>query len=155
MADYYTKFSFIVVLDTPEQQRYALDLVERFKNLTTQENPEPGDLPEELLEYEEYGLNCTVEPDGTTNLWIVAEEGCDTGSTCALVHHLLKHFNLEGYVAFDWANDCSKPRLDAFSGGAAYITAQEVITHHTADWVNDMIDQHGKSMRSRVGGYAE
>jgi hypothetical protein len=48
---------------------------------------------------------------------------------------LLQKFDPEGQVAFEWSEDCSKPRIDAFGGGAAFITAKEIKTMTTADWL--------------------
>jgi len=42
-------------------------------------------------------------------------------------------------VTFEWSHDCSKPRVDAYGGGAAVITAQEIKTMSTAAWLNQQI----------------
>ena len=53
---------------------------------------------------------------------------------CAFVQHLVQKFNLNP-VSFEWSHDCSKPRTDAYGGGAAYITARDIQTLSTAAWL--------------------
>lgn len=38
-------------------------------------------------------------------------------------------------VGFEWADTCSKPRLDAFGGGAMFVTATEIRGMHTSRWL--------------------
>jgi hypothetical protein len=65
--------------------------------------------------------------------------GCHSSSggvdgVCAYVQHLIQKFNLQP-VSFEWSHDCSKPRTDAYGGGAAYITAQKIKTFNTTAWL--------------------
>ena len=53
----------------------------------------------------------------------------------ALIQHLLQKFDPEGCVRFEWSNDCSKPRPDAYGGGAAVVTAKKVETISTGQWL--------------------
>jgi len=39
-------------------------------------------------------------------------------------------------VALEWSHDCSKPRVDAFGGGAALITARKIKTINTGEWLH-------------------
>jgi hypothetical protein len=55
------------------------------------------------------------------------------------VEHLLQKFDPKSYVTFEWSHDCSKPRVDAYGGGAAVITAQEIKTMSTVAWLNQQI----------------
>jgi hypothetical protein len=42
-------------------------------------------------------------------------------------------------VTFEWSHDCSKPRADAYGGGAALITAKNIKTMNTSDWLQEQI----------------
>ncbi len=64
-------------------------------------------------------------------------EGID--ALCSLIQHLLQKCDPKSHVTFEWSHDCSKPRLDAYGGGAAFITAQEIKTVSTAAWLNVQI----------------
>jgi len=38
-------------------------------------------------------------------------------------------------VEFEWSNDCSKPRVDAYGGGAVIITARKIKSMSTTEWL--------------------
>ena len=61
-------------------------------------------------------------------VWVGSEDSGDVDYTADLVQAFLRRFELDLVVAFQWANTCSKPRLDAFGGGAA------VISRRNMDW---------------------
>jgi hypothetical protein len=52
------------------------------------------------------------------------------GYTVDLVQAFLKRFELDLVVSFQWANTCSRPRPNAFGGGAV------VISRRNAMWFN-------------------
>ena len=60
-------------------------------------------------------------------------------AVCAFIQHLLHKFDPKDYVTFEWSHDCCKPRVDAYGGGAALITAKEIKTMSTATWLNEQI----------------
>jgi len=47
----------------------------------------------------------------------------------------LKKFHPDGYAAFGWADTCDKPLVDAFGGGACFVTAKKITYVNTYDWV--------------------
>jgi hypothetical protein len=47
----------------------------------------------------------------------------------------LEKFNPDGCVTFEWSHDCTKPRIDAYGGGAAIITARKIKTMSTSEWI--------------------
>jgi hypothetical protein len=56
-------------------------------------------------------------------------------------------FDLQGVWAFTWALTCSKPRLDAFGGGAHVIDLGKRATVADLDcaaWVSRYVDPHDK-----------
>ena len=60
-------------------------------------------------------------------------------AVCEFIQHLLQKFDPRGRVTFEWSHDCSKPRVDAYGGGAACITAKEIKSMSTAAWLNEQI----------------
>lgn len=45
---------------------------------------------------------------------------------CTFIQHLLQRFDPASHATLESSNDCSKPRMDAFGGGAAIITAKKI-----------------------------
>ena len=132
MADYYTNFSFYLPLPDPAQKEHALNLaqiatVHRFENEQL-----PADFPQPLQDVlEEWNFELEEGEDG---LWIHSDSG-GVDAVCAFIQHLLQKFNLPLRIGFEWSHDCSKPRTDAFGGGAALISAQEIKIMSTGDWL--------------------
>ena len=56
-------------------------------------------------------------------------------AVCAFIQHLLQKFDSQDRVTFEWSHDCSKPRTDAYGGGAAIVTAKEIKTMSTSQWL--------------------
>lgn len=138
MADYYTKFSVTISLPTEEAQDYALDLFERVSELRDNEGDRTG-LPAEVNDdglIEGWAFQC--ETDGSSDgfgLWIHSVDGGMDGAM-GFIQHLLAKFTPAEHIEFEWSNDCSKPRLDAFGGGAAFITAEKIEYMTTTEWLN-------------------
>ena len=63
----------------------------------------------------------------------------DIDGVLGLVQRFLEKFRPNDYWSIEWSNTCSKPRVDAFSGGAAIITAKEVRSLHISEWLSDRI----------------
>ncbi len=135
MADYFTNFSVVVPLPTEAAQRHALDLA------ATASRAQQGDEPSEVLPdsiqkvVEDWQFETEAQShDGKWGLWLHSENG-GIDAVCVFVQHLLQKFDPQGRVAFEWSHDCTKPRLDAFGGGAAVITAKKIKTMNTAGWL--------------------
>jgi hypothetical protein len=135
MADYYTNFSLVIKLPSDAAQEYALEL----HHQATQGNQGdelPKDFPKELepvLEDWQFETEAD-DPAGNHGLWLHSIYG-GIDAVCAFVQHLLQKFDAEGRVTFEWSHDCSKPRTDAYGGGAAIVTAKEIKTMNTAQWL--------------------
>ena len=135
MADYFTNFSLIITLPDEAAQKYALDLaIEGSSGFQGAELPE--DFPKELENVTE---DWCFETDASAvenqhALWLHSSNG-GIDAVCAFIQHLLQKFNLPERVTFEWSNDCSKPLLDAYGGGAAIITATEIKTMSTCEWL--------------------
>lgn len=135
MADYFTNFSLVVTLPDEAAQTYALNLAEQASRIN-QGDEAPADFPADLHEYTE---NWCFDTDADSpaeehGLWLHSSNG-GIEAVCAFLQHLLKKFDPSGRVTFQWSNDCSKPRTDAYGGGAAIITAKKVKTMSTCEWL--------------------
>ncbi len=108
MADYFTHFSCLFDVGTPENIARALDLYR------DAEPNEDGWRPSE-------GFSMSlIDADGP-KLWIRDE---DNGSPDLVIEFVLlcaEKFDLKGLWGFTWANTCSKPRPGAFDGSAVVI----------------------------------
>jgi hypothetical protein len=136
MADYYTHFSFVLDLPSAEAVKYAMNLVtiadtlrwESAEDRKTQETEFPSELEDFLDEW-------TFEvAEEKSRIWIHSDDG-GTDAACQFVQHLLDRFGIIEPVSFEWAHTCSKPRLDAYGGGAAVITATDIQAITTGQWV--------------------
>jgi hypothetical protein len=131
MADYYTNFSVVLPL-TKEQQEYALQLVKQVEAYRNNNQQLPTDFPESLHdEVENWPFETELVKDG---IWLHSYEG-GQDTVCIFIQHLLQKFQFAPSVSFEWSFDCSKPRTDAYGGGAAFITAKEIKSPTTTEWL--------------------
>ena len=135
MADYFTHFSLVVPLPSETAQEYALELHHQAEQ-THQGDELSKDFPKELeTELEDWQFETDADsPAEDHGLWLHSENG-GMDAACAFIQHLLQKFDPTGRVTFEWSHDCSKPRTDAYGGGAAVITAQEIKTMSTGQWL--------------------
>lgn len=134
MADYYTNFSVVLPL-TKEQQEYALNLVKQVETYRSDNQQLPVVFPESLRdEVENWPFEIELIKDG---IWLHSMYGGQE-TACKFIQHLLQKFEFAPAVAFEWSHDCSKPRLDAFGGGAAFVTSSEIETFSTSEWLQKM-----------------
>jgi hypothetical protein len=139
MADYFTNFSLVISLANETEQAYALDLAHK-ASLTQQGDELPDDFPKALAEaIEDWHFEGVADDSGSNHgLWLHSIYG-GVDAVCLFIQHLLQKFDPQGKVSFEWSHDCSKPRVDAYGGGAAFITAQAIKTMSTAAWLNQQI----------------
>ncbi len=139
MADYYTNFSLVLNLANETEQAYALDLTHK-ASLAQQGDELPADFPKALVNMiEDWHFETVADDSGTKHgLWLHSMYG-GVDAVCVFIQHLLQKFDSKSYVTFEWSHDCSKPRVDAYGGGAAFITAQEIKTMSTATWLSEQI----------------
>ena len=78
----------------------------------------------------------TAPVEDQPGLWIHSQDG-GVDAICAFLQHLLQKFDPAGAVTFEWSNDCSKPRIDAYGGRAAIVTAEEIQTMSTSAWLRE------------------
>lgn len=137
MADYYTNFSLILTLPNAAARTYALALHQRLEEHRDDET-RPDDVPESLWEFREDWC-FDADTHGHMDFWLHSSSG-GIEAACAFLQHLIQRFQLKEAVTFEWSHDCSKPRTDAYGGGAAFITADEIRMFSTAEWVRQQAE---------------
>ena len=111
MADYFTHFSCIIDVGTADKAARALAL---FQDLRAAE--QDADEPE----FAGLTLSRQDAPEGST-LWIHDDEHGDVEAVISFVLRLADALDLTGLWGFQYALTCSRPRIDAFGGGAHVI----------------------------------
>ena len=139
MADYFTNFSLIVPLPDEAAQVYALKLAGEASAASLGEET-PADFPPLLAEVtEDWVFDTDAESSaGKWGLWLHSSSG-GIDAVCAFIQHLLQRFDPGGHVPLEWSHDCSKPRTDAFGGGAALITSEKIRHLSTGQWLHRQI----------------
>lgn len=134
MADYFTNFSVALPLKA-EQRQYAVQIAEQAVAHRNEDQHLPESFPAELkTETEGWYFETEADEEG---IWLHSQYG-GQDSACAFIQHLLQKFDFAPTVAFEWSHDCSPPRTDAYGGGAAFITATEIETFTTSEWLQTM-----------------
>jgi hypothetical protein len=114
MADYFTHFSCILDVRSPENVIRALEIFEAFATeLMDTEGMEPGfDIEHDTV----HSANA---------LWFHGDGYGDPEHVIDFVLRCAEAFDLTGRWGFTWALSCSKPRLDGFGGGAQLLDLGE------------------------------
>lgn len=108
MADYFTHFSCLIDVGSLEKAARALAL---FHDLRAAD--QDADDPE----VSGFTLLHQDAPEGST-LWIHDDDHGDVDAVIRFVLRLAEDLDLTGLWGFQYALTCSRPRLDAFGGGA-------------------------------------
>ena len=139
MADYFTNFSLLMSLPDEAAEKYALDLADKGFHLHMGDEIE-GDFPSSLRDVvEDWQFDTDAcDPSNGSGLWLHSSNG-GIDAVCAFIQHLLERFDPTGCVGLEWSNDCSKPRFDAFGGGAAFITADRIKHINTGEWLHRQV----------------
>lgn len=147
MADYFTNFSLIMPLPDEAAEKYALALAEQAALIHQDEEP-TADFPASLRAVvEDWQFDTDpCDPSQGCGLWLHSSNG-GIDAVCAFIQHLLERFEPLGCVSLEWSNDCSKPRTDAFGGGAALITARKIKSLTTGQWLHRQLTRLEKAKR--------
>lgn len=123
MADYYTHFSCLLDMGTPEIAARAVDLYLRLLD-----EDQDRDDPEWL------GFDVShVDEPGSSLLWIHSEDSGDVEAVVAFVLRCAEEFDLTGLWGFTYSHSCSRPRIDAFGGGAQVL---DLGAHKSIGWMD-------------------
>ena len=121
MADYFTHFSCLLDVGAPEKAALALDLYNALSAEGASEDP-----PSE-------GFLLSIQPEhGGTNLWMRDDGAGDPERVIQFVKRCATQFGLTGLWGLQYANSCSRPRIDGFGGGAHVL---DLATGETVDWI--------------------
>ena len=108
MADYFTHFSCLIDVGSPDKAVRALALFQELR-AAEQDADEPDVAGFDLVHQD--------APEGSS-LWIHDDEHGDVEAVIRFVLRLAEELDLAGLWGFQYALTCSRPRLDAFGGGA-------------------------------------
>ena len=111
MADYFTHFSCLLDVGTPDNATRAVALFQSLRE-ANQDAEDPEVAGFDLVRYD--------EPEGST-LWIHDDDHGDVEAVIRFVLLLAENLDLTGLWGFQYGLTCSRPRLDAFGGGAHVI----------------------------------
>lgn len=130
MAEYFTRFSCVLDVGTPDNAARALELYNQLSEDGASEEP-PSD-----------GFLLSIEPaHGGTNLWMRDDATGDPERLIQFVKRCASEFKLTGRWGFQYANTCSRPRLDGFGGGAHVLnlaSGETVAWIYTDGWLAQM-----------------
>jgi len=134
MANNYQQHSFMIDKLTPTEVTW---LESKFDEINKGNENDEG-------EYVDIGSTEIERRDDGADLWLYAEEGADLDCLVDFLQDFLKENRPDSYLGFEWANTCSKMRLDSFSGGAVFITADKT------DWVStyDFLETNRKAFEA-------
>ncbi|GAA4184767.1 hypothetical protein [Shinella granuli] len=132
MANYFTHFSCLLDVGTPDNAARALDLYNQLSEEGASEEP-PSD-----------GFLLSIQPEhGSTKLWMRVDITGDPERLIQFVKRCAAEFGLTGRWGFQYANACSKPRVDGFGGGAHVLdlaTGETVAWTYTDGWLAEVLD---------------
>lgn len=135
MADYFTHFSCPLDVGTPKNAAGALDLYNKLSEKGASEDP-PSD-----------SFLLSIQPEhGGTQLWMRDDETGDPERLIQFVKLCAAQFSLTGRWGFQYANTCSKPRLDGFGGGAHVLdlaTGETLDCTYTNGWLAETLSNEG------------
>ena len=139
MADFFTHFSCLLDVGTADNAARALDFYNRMMESNAAEHP-PSD-----------AFLLSIQPEhGGTQLWIRDDVTGDPQAVIDFVLRCAEEFGLGGRWGFQWANTCSRPRVNAF-GGEAHVL--DLGRRTTVAWIatNPWLDTTLSAKRSRRG----
>ena len=123
MADYFTHFSCLIDVGTPDNAARALALFQQCRD-----KDQDADDPHVAG----FDLSRQDAPEGSA-LWIHDDDHGDIEAVIHFVLRLAEDLDLSGLWGFEYANTCSRARLGAFGGGAHVI---HLGNRTTIGWTN-------------------
>lgn len=108
MADYFTHFSCLLDVGSPDKAARALALFQELR---------AADQDADETDVAGFDLVHQDAPEGSS-LWIHDDEHGDVEAVIRFVLRLAEDLDLTGLWGFQYALTCSRPRPDAFGGGA-------------------------------------
>ncbi len=142
MANNYTHFSQVISDLTKDESTWLkkrLEPVDDGDEKAIQAVMDEMEL--EDLDGAEYWPGFTYDFEkADTVFWVYSLDSGDLDHVAAIVHAFLKKFRPDDIWVMNWANFCSKPRIEEFDGGAMAVTAQGIEMMGTYAWTLQQID---------------
>ena len=123
MADYFTHFSCLIDVGSPDKAARAFALFQSLRS-ADQDADDPEGAGFDLVHQD--------APEGSI-IWIHDDAHGDVEAVIRFVLRLADDLNLTGLWGFQYALTCSRPRLDAFGGGAHVI---DLSTRKSIGWTS-------------------
>lgn len=122
MAEFYTQFSCLLDVGSPDNAAQALEIYTAFCAERADEDPASE------------GFVLSIDPaHGGTTLWLRDEGSGDPEAMIQFVKCCAQTLGLSGLWGFQYANSCSRQRLGAFGGGAHVL---DLATGETVGWMD-------------------
>ncbi|TZG35977.1 hypothetical protein [Agrobacterium sp. B1(2019)] len=132
MADYFTHFSCLLDVGTPDNASRALDLYNQLSAEGASEEPRSD------------GFLLSIQPEhGGTKLWMRDDVTGDPERLIQFVKRCAAEFGLTGRWGFQYATTCSKPLVNGFGGGAHVLdlaTGETFAWTYTDGWLAEVLD---------------
>lgn len=161
MASYYCYFSFIVPLPEPAiaWAIHLYDSMEKLLDGGNVEDPELEVIAKSLLASMDRRIGFLLDQEeGKPHLWFHDEESGTPSYVAEFLQVVLEKFEINEPVGFCWSDDCDKPALDTFGGGAMIVTRQGFHWMNTYEWLAksmETISQETAEQRLRVLEYVD
>lgn len=158
MANYYSNVSFSIEIPTDriEVAQQVLDAIDQIASDNAITDPsilnavQPvfdqyidtnGQL-KEGVDAHLFQHGCLFSFEEVNQLWVRHDESAFIESLAECLVLLLRAVHGPDHdkvVGFEWSNECSRPRLDAFGGGAVVITSKGWDARNTRTLLHEMI----------------
>ncbi|WP_424138216.1 hypothetical protein [Roseomonas chloroacetimidivorans] len=121
MADYFCRLSTVLHVGAANVPR-ALEIYQALARELEERSDDIG-----------FGASQDAENDGA--LWLLSTENARPDDVIAFVLSCAEQLKLEGRWGFCWARSCSRPFVNAFSGGACLLdlSARQVLQQIECD----------------------
>jgi hypothetical protein len=143
MADYRSEASFLAITNLTEDEITWLE--EEFSvDFDELEDSQAWAEQREMPTVDTWGFSHTIikhKVEGEC-LHIYNDDDFDVENAAGFLHYFIEKKRPKYVIGFDWANTCSKSRLDAFGGGAVVITKDEVVWLSTNCWLEEEMRNH-------------
>jgi hypothetical protein len=130
MADYYTELSFTVDCGSVE----AADLLIQY--LTLDEDSDPQLIVDAWVDKEWPSCGVSAVHDDKPEVVWIHSTGPYLDNLISALNAWCKRTKYDQVISFEWSGTCSKPRLDAFGGGAVVCYKGNAKWMNTATWVD-------------------
>ncbi|NQT93239.1 MAG: hypothetical protein HQ559_10795 [Lentisphaerae bacterium] len=137
MADYYTEFSLTLPLRTDAEKAWVNERIAGGVIALTPHTADDADSvgPDDQL-YFDATIQQAEEDAPAGVLWIYSQDSGNVDDVIVFLQAFLKaHRDSSEHISFEWSHSCSKPRTDAFGGGATIITADRAYWTNTGAWL--------------------